>query len=212
MKDYTLRFGYSPSASYGEAVRLASALPGYVVEESGRHARHTVPIDTESLPGLGPLLNIVRGWRSTELLASDVPQGAARLWALERVIACYQARELSGLEELHCRGFPGLGGRGVPCRLVDRSLPWAPGDEYRDQALLPRLLLAHARQAMAEVCPAYDQEAVMRALPAVLRRLQRQREVGGLTMQVSPIEPRAEIDERARIERLLRGVDFGEER
>jgi hypothetical protein len=46
MKEYTLRFGYSPSASYGEAVRLASALPGYVVEDGGRHARHRVSIQS----------------------------------------------------------------------------------------------------------------------------------------------------------------------
>jgi hypothetical protein len=207
---YSLRFGYSSSPSYGEAVRIASSVSGYVVEEVGRRARHTIPVVPESLAEVGRLLSIVHGWRNLELLADEVSLGRARLWALLRVLSCYQARAVSGLAELHCRGLPGNGGRGVPCRLVASSLPWAVSAEYRDPVLLPRLLLAHARQAMVEVCPVYDHDLVSRAAKGALGRAQLQQGNGGLRLRLGgELGQAAEDDERERIERLLRDVDFG---
>jgi len=210
MTEYRLRFGYSSSPAYAEAVRSASAVSGYVVEESGRRTRHTVPVGPESLAAVGRLLSIVRGWRNVELLADDVSLGRARLWALLRVLACYHARQVSGLDELHCRGFPGSGGRGVPCRLVESSLPWVISAEYRDAVLLPRLLLAHARQAMVEVCPVYDHDAVSRAAVRALARAQLQQDDGGLRSRLGRDSGGApEDEERERIERLLWDIDFG---
>ena len=150
---------------------------------------------------------------SVDLLADDVSLGRGRLWGLLRVLACYQTREVSGLEQLYCRGLPGSGGRGVPCRLVDSSLPWVVSAEYRDPLLLPRLLLAHARQAMVEVCPAYDHDAVSRAAARALSRVQLQQADGGLRLGLGrdAAEAAAEEEERERIERLLRDVDFGAE-
>jgi hypothetical protein len=209
MTEYALRFRYSSSPGYEEAVRIARTMPGCVVDETGRRATHTVPVQPESLTAVSQLLGIVRGWRSTELLADGVPLSVARLWALERVVSCYRDRELSGLEELHCRGFPGPRGGTMPCRLIERSLPWVVPAEYRDVALLPRLLLAHAQQTMVQVCPAYDHAAVVRAAPRALQA-RGPGTAGGLTLRASlDQQPAADDEERAHIERLLRDVDFG---
>ncbi len=125
-------------------------------------------------------------------------------------MSCYRERELSGLEELHCRGLPGLGG-GLPCRLVDRSLPWVVPAEYEDGAMLTRLLLAHAQQTMVEVCPAYDHEAVVRAAPRALRARQLRSQTG-LVGRVAPDDqPPADREECEQIERLLKDVGFGSE-
>lgn len=209
MSQYTLRLGYSSSPSYGAVIRTLRTVPGYAVEGDGRQARHSIPVEPETLPALAPLVGLLRRWRSTELLVDGVAQGIGRLWALERVIACHQARRLSGLEELYCLGLPGPGGGGMPCRLIDRSFPWSPGPQYQDSVLLPRLLRAHARQAMVEVCPAYDHDLVERAAPAAIRRLQHRQEAAGLTMRSTLDEKAAHQETRDAFERLLRDVDFG---
>ena len=98
----------------------------------------------------------------------------------------------------------------MPCRLVESSLAWVISAEYRDAVLLPRLLLAHARQAMVEVCPVYDHDAVSRAAVRALARTQLQQDDGGLRSRLGRDSGGApEDEERERIERLLWDIDFG---
>ncbi len=190
---YSLSFGFSSSPNYRRAVSLAQALPGYEAEGDGRGVRHLVPLSGEHLDQLAELLGLVIGWRGTALRADGVVLGGARQWALRQVLVCHRDRELSGLEELHCRGLPVARGR-LPCRLLECSLPWELTDEYADPALLPRLLVAHARETMVDACPAYDPEAVTRAALQQLDRPRRER-----------------AGERERLERLLRDVDLGDD-
>ena len=174
---YSLSFGFSSSPNYRRALSLAQALPGYEAEGDGRGVRHLVPLSGEHLDQLAELLGLVIGWRGTALTADGVVLGCARWWALRQVLVCHRDRELSGLEELHCRGLPAARGR-VPCRLLEYRLPWELTDEYADPAFLPRLRLAHAREAMVDACPAYDPEAATRAALQQLDRPRRGRASG----------------------------------
>jgi hypothetical protein len=51
----------------------------------------------------------------------------------------------------------------VPCRLIERALPWHLQDHYADPQVLPRLVDALARRQMTGVCPVFDIDAVQRA-------------------------------------------------
>ena len=134
---------------------------------------------------------MVIGWRGVSLAADGVVLGDARLWALRHVLGYHRERQRSGLEGLYCRGLPGPERGRVPCRLLERRLPWALSSDYADAELLPRLLVAHARAAMIDACPAYDADAVS---SAALEQLDRLLGLAG---------------ERERLQRLLRDVDLG---
>jgi hypothetical protein len=198
MASYRLMFGYSSSPSYAEAVQLASVLSGYTGEGAGRAARHSVPISLRSLAVEERLLDLVRSWRNAALLVDGETLDRGALWAMFRLLRCYRARELSGLQELHCLGYPGYSVRSLPCRLMNGSLPWVLGSEYRDPALLPRLLVAHARRTLVEACPAYDHWALSRAVSAEVAR-------GPVPDGKATAH---EEEQRTRLERLLRDVNF----
>ena len=72
----------------------------------------------------------------------------------------------------------------MPCRLVEGRLPWRLEGDYADPALLPRLLRALAREAVVEICPAFDAAAVLRAA-------------------LEQLEPGSEQDERQAAAQLL---------
>ena len=158
---YSLVFGFSTSRDYARAVRLASALPSYRSAGADREIRHSVPVDGAAPAALEELLTLVGAWRSSVLLADEIPIG--RPTALRAVVACQRSGARSGLGELHCWGLPAVVRGRVPCRLVERALPWMLDGEYADSALLPRMLTAHARQLLVDGCPAYDDAAVLRA-------------------------------------------------
>lgn len=158
---YCLVFGFSRSPDYARAVRLAASLPDYATEGAGRAVRHSVPVGGAGSPALEELLTLVGGWRSSSLLADGIP--VARPAALRQVVACHRQRARSGLGELHCWGLPTLERGRVPCRLLERVLPWMLGGEYANSELLPRLLTAHVRQVFVDACPVYNREAVLRA-------------------------------------------------
>lgn len=158
---YSLVFGFSTSRDYARAVRLAAALPDYANEGVGREVRHSVPVDGSAASLLEELLVLVGAWRSSVLLADGVAIG--RPSSLRGVLTCQRTRERSGLGELHCWGLPAVDRGRVPCRLLERALPWMLSGEYANSKLLPRLLTAHARQLLLDACPAYDERAVVRA-------------------------------------------------
>ena len=158
---YSLVFGFSTSRDYARAARLAVSVPGYASEGAGRQVRHSVPVDGSAAPLLEELLVLVGTWRSTALLDDGVVIG--RPGALRQVLACQRQRARSDLGELHCWGLPAVDRGRVPCRLLERALPWMLGGEYANSKLLPRLLTAHTRQLLLDACPAYDERAVVRA-------------------------------------------------
>ncbi len=191
MTAYALSFGSSSSPNYRRAVALAQTLPGYETDGSGREIRHLVPLTHTHVDRLDELLGLVIGWRGTSLAAGGVVVGSAQLWTLRQVLACHRDRQRSGLEGLYCWGLPGLERGRVPCRLLERLLPWDLTGDYADAELLPRLLVAQARAAMIDGCPAFEAGAMSRA---ALKQLDRLRGLSG---------------ERERLERLLRDVDLG---
>ena len=111
----------------------------------------------------------------------------------------------------------------MPCRLVDGRLPWRFDGGYADPAVLPRLLGALAREAVVEICPAFDAAAIQRAaldrpepgsdqaereaaaeLLIELRLLQ-----PGDGPQVQREDEQRAADDREFMSRLLRDVDLG---
>jgi len=156
-----LTFGWSTSSEYARAVGLAESLPGYQCEGASRAVRHQVPILGAPLPVLEELLSLVRGWRSSVLL--DDGEVIGRPGSLRRVVDCQRRRARSALESLHCWGLPAVARGRVPCRLVERVLPWALVGEYADSRLLPRILTAHAREQLVDACPHYEPDTVLRA-------------------------------------------------
>jgi hypothetical protein len=125
---YTLVFGFSSSRDYARAVRLASAVPGYAAEGAGHDIRHCVPVDASAARLLDELLALVSAWRSSTLLADGVAVG--RPGALRTVLACQRQHARSGLGVLHCWGLPAVERGRVPCRLLERVLPWTLAGEY----------------------------------------------------------------------------------
>ena len=140
---YALVFGFSASRDYARAVRLAGSLPGYASEGADREIRHFVPVNGAALAQLEELLALVGGWRSSSLVADGSALG--RPGALRAVVACQRARARSGLGELHCWGLPAVERGRVPCRLLERVLPWRLGGEYADSGLFPRDRRRHSR-------------------------------------------------------------------
>ena len=67
MPHYTLTFGRSSSPHYAAATALAAQIPGTTVTGGDGVAVHAVPLDAESLPALGALLELVVGWKRTAL-------------------------------------------------------------------------------------------------------------------------------------------------
>ena len=157
---YTLVFGFSRSRDYARAVRLAGAVQGYASAGAGPDISHSVPVEGSAAPVLQELLVLVSAWRSSVLLADGVAVG--RPGALRAVLACRRQGVRSGLGALHCWGLPALERGRVPCRLLERVLPWTLSGEYANSRLLPRLLTAHARELLLDACPAYDERAVVR--------------------------------------------------
>jgi hypothetical protein len=109
------------------------------------------------------LVDLSRGWKSTRLLVDGVQAGPEALYRLLSVLACMRERELSGLDELHCWGLPERHRGRVPCRLIERALPWHLTDHYADPQLLPRLVGALSRRQMTGLCPAFEFDEVQRS-------------------------------------------------
>jgi hypothetical protein len=157
---YSLVFGFSSSRDYARAVRIASAVPGYASEGAGHDILHYVPVEASTAPLLDELLALVSAWRTSRLLADGVAIG--RPGALRTVLDCQRQRLRSGLGALHCWGLPAVERGRVPCRLLERALPWRLAGEYANSRMLPRLLAAHARELLLDACPAYDGRMVLR--------------------------------------------------
>jgi hypothetical protein len=164
MSDYRLSFARSPSPHYRAAVRLASTIPGYQLEERGDQPQHTVPVSESTLPLVEALLRLVSGWQSTRISSDGITLYREELWALAEMLRCYRRRQRSGLQDLHCLGLPEGPRTRVPCRLIDRSLGWEPAPEYADPELCTRLIHADAVDTTAELCPAFDAGRVVQAL------------------------------------------------
>ena len=121
MPHYTLSFGRSSSPHYAAATALAAQIPGTTVTGGDGVAVHAVPLDAESLPALGALLELVVGWKRTALWRDSRRLPAGTLTHLRTVLACWRERETSGRGALHCQGW-GAGGRSaVPASVA--SLP-----------------------------------------------------------------------------------------
>ena len=121
MPHYTLTFGRSSSPHYAAATALAAQIPGTTVTGGDGVAVHAVPLDAESLPALGALLELVVGWKRTALWRDGQRLPAGTLTHLRTVLACWRERETSGLGALHCQGW-GDGGRSAVSASV-ASLP-----------------------------------------------------------------------------------------
>lgn len=163
MSRYALEFGFSTSPSYRRAVDIAKRIPGYSEAGAGRMRTHSVPVSEQRLDEVGELVELVRGWRSARLCVDGVQAGPRALYRLVVMLTCFGERRLSGLDELYCQGLPAWPRRRVPCRLVDRVLPWRLEGDYRDPELLPRLVEALGRRAMVECCPAFELRVVQQA-------------------------------------------------
>ncbi len=222
MSEYELTFGFSTSPNYERAVRIASAVPGYRTKGGQRGVLHIVPVVPAQAEQLARLLAFVSNWRSFSLAVDGVDVGRRHVWALSRALSCYRDRRLGGLDELHCWGLPGRRGR-VPCRLVEGRLPWRLEGDYADPAVLPRLLRALAREAVVEICPAFDAAAVQRAALEQLEPGSEQDErqaaaellielgllLPGDRFQVQPGDEHRAAHDREFLSRLLRDVDLG---
>jgi hypothetical protein len=122
-----------------------------------------VPITHKHVDDVAELVDLSGDWKNTRLLVDGVRAGPGALHRLLSVLACMRDRELSGLEELHCRGLPERHRGRVPCRLIERALPWHLADHYADPHLLPRLVGALARKQMTGLCPAFEFDEVQRS-------------------------------------------------
>ena len=128
MPHYTLTFGRSSSPHYAEATALAAQIPGTTVTGGDGVDRYAVPLDAESLPALGALLELVVGWKRTALWRDGRRLPAGTLTHLRTVLACWRERETSGLGALRTVRVGGMVG-GAPCRPVWRrchlgTRPW----------------------------------------------------------------------------------------
>ena len=222
MSEYELTFGFSTSPNYERAVSIASAVPGYRTRGGQRGVLHIVPVVPAHAEQLARLLALVSDWRSFSLAVDGIDVGRRHVWALSRALSCYRDRRLAGLDELHCWGLPGRRGR-VPCRLVEGRLPWRLEGDYADPAVLPRLLRALAREAVVEICPAFDAAAVQRAALEQLEPGSEQDErqaaaellielgllLPGDRFQVQPEDEHRAAHDREFLSRLLRDVDLG---
>jgi hypothetical protein len=223
MPAYALTFGLSPSPNYERVVAIARTVVGYRAEGGDRNLLHVVPVDSACVGQLEQLVALTGNWRSLSLTANGIDTGRRHIWALLRALRCYRGRCVGGLEELHCWGLPGARRGRLPCRLIDRRLPWLLEGEYANPAVLPQLLGAFAREAMVEVCPAFDlgavQEAALEQLQPGAEQDRRGLQAGlvfGLRLlsedrvQPEPNNARSAQDERELLSRLLRDVDLGE--
>ena len=71
------------------------------------------PVRLDQLAIFAALLPCVLGWRRTRLLWAGVPLPLPRLYALQRVLACYQERQISGLGRAHCAHAPWPGAAAI---------------------------------------------------------------------------------------------------
>ena len=188
MSRYVLRFGASPSHHYPAAVHLARRLPGYRTSGGDGPREHCVPVTRTHLPQIARLLALVEGWKHTRLTVGRTTLDVQHTWTLVQVLACHRDRGHSGLGELYCWGLPGAPRGRLPCRRLDRVLPWPLPPEYAAPEWRPRLLRALARAHLLDACPAYRPAAMGRAL--------------------DPTAGAGPDPERARLARLLRDVNL----
>lgn len=161
--EITLTFERSPSLYFGEALRLARAIPGYSCSAADGRERHMVPITIEAMPVAERLLRLVAGWRGSVVEADGVALYGYETLRLLAMLACFRRHERSRLGETYCWGLPDRPRGRVPCRLVEATLPWSPPDDYSDPELLPGLIRALAADTFAALCPAYDAASVQLA-------------------------------------------------
>ena len=200
MPHYTLTFGRSSSPHYAAATALAAQIPGTTVTGGDGVAVHAVPLDAESLPALGALLELVVGWKRTALWRDGQRLPAGTLTQLRTVLACWRERETSGLGALHCQGWGDGGRSAVPCRLLARALPYDWGSDVPADAVGARLIQGLAQRDCVTACPAYDAPTVVAGMRAHLRDCRREADW--------PLSDAAEDDWLAR---LLIDVDLGDE-
>ena len=119
----------------------------------GGVAVHAVPLDGESLPALGALLELVVGWKRTAL---------------------WRERETSGLGGLPCQGWGDGGRSAVPRRLLARALPYDWGSDVPADAVGARLIQGLAQRDCVTACPADDAPTVGAGMRAHLRDCRRE--------------------------------------
>ncbi len=187
MTEHVLSFGFSRSPNYERAITVARRILGYSEAGEGRHRIHAVPITHERFDDVTELVDLTRGWKSMRLLVDDVQAGPGALHRLLSVLACFRDRELSGLEELHCWGLPEWPRGRVPCRTIERALPWHLEDHYADPQVLPRLVDALARRQMTGVCPVFEFDDVRRAALKALaaQEAERHDDEGAILLRIS---------------------------
>ena len=115
MPHYTLTFGRSSSPHYAAATALAAQIPGTTVTGGDGVAVHAVPLDAESLPALGALL---------ELVVHPLPEGGSDPFAsaLSDAAARRGGRRHTQLGK---SGFtrPTVEGAASPARPLDLRIP-----------------------------------------------------------------------------------------
>ena len=108
MPHYTLTFGRSSSPHYAAATALAAQIPGTTVTGGDGVAVHAVPLDAESLPALGALLELVVGWKRTALWRDGQRLPAGTLTHLRtgaRLLA--RTGDERPRSAAHCQGWGG---------------------------------------------------------------------------------------------------------
>ncbi len=160
---YTLRIGWSASAGYAQAIALAQRIPGCTISGAGRQQVVTVPVDLCALAATAELCARIHGWRGVTLRYDGLPLPRASWYALQEVISCYVAHEVSGLEADHCWGRTTRWPARLGCRRLD-ALADAPACHGASPTRLRTIVDGVAALEMVQACPAYDRDAIAAAL------------------------------------------------
>lgn len=161
-----LEFGFSRSARYADAVKLASKLPGYTCTGEGKTQRHHIPVALPASAEVMRLFKVVYAWTSTRLVV-DGEAGKLEPNGAYSVIDCYRRRTRARSKPLFCFGRSGETHNDTEennkfgCCHFAELYHWKRicGEiSSDDPAAGEQLLQAYEARAGLWLCPAYDPE------------------------------------------------------
>ncbi len=161
---YVLLVGWSSSVRYDHARALAEVVPGTTIAGEGNAAIIRVPLHDCRPAPLLRLVSLVKDWNGTALSLDDTLLPHLSLWHLASTAECAAGAALGGAGGLHCWGLVEGHPRSVPCRFLDRILPYrADGTPI---AAWAAALRAAARTRTVAACPLFSQGAMTDAVAA----------------------------------------------
>jgi transitional endoplasmic reticulum ATPase len=178
-----ISFGRSTSMHYARAVRLAESIVGYKRDGDGNDIVHRVAVavplaDESTWDRLNRLMQLVSGWRSTQITVGGQPMS---YWAMSarvaQIKACYAKKVQHEAGDDYCSGKNGPATEATHfgcrfCKGVSRHVrqpgyagaSWiqfgtlAPGRDlfHVDKKGILRALETQARQQVCGFCPAFS--------------------------------------------------------